>query len=442
MIGQLQETVQFRGTAFSLEKRYDIGNSSRILPPEQTLHKVKPYFSRIGLTRIANITGLDRVGLPVAISIRPNSYSLTQSSGKGISLEAALASAAMESIELYCAENIRQDRILGTYDKLRRDMAVVDVDDLYLSRYSLFRIDRPEEWLLGWDIIQQEEVAVPYHSVTLDFRVLNDLRCPASFTIDSNGLASGNHFLEALLAGLYEVIERDGVSCHTEAERYGWKKQRISLSDIDDETVQGVYGTLVAKGLVPVVLDCTSDIGVPVFEAYLYDAESNAVPISHGYGAHLDPATAITRALTEAVQARTLIVSGSRDDLFRDLYNAHRIRHRSMVSLVERNHADIPMRWKDQSSSSFEADILTILAMLQKARLKRVVVFDLSPGDVDISVVRVVVPGLEGYHFYGYNPRRRAKEFIAALRRRPDQLPGLTREVYQESTHLPAGGIL
>ncbi|HEX6288296.1 MAG TPA: YcaO-like family protein, partial [Herpetosiphonaceae bacterium] len=162
--------IRYRDYSYALHKRYTHGNSDRTLLPEETLDKIKPHFPSIGLTRLGNITGLDRAGIPVTVAIRPNSYSLTQSSGKGTSLIAALTSAAMESIELYCAENIRQKRMIASYSEVKTQFQTIDLHKIHFSRHSLFHVDRPEEWLIGWDIAQQREVAVPYHSVTLDFR--------------------------------------------------------------------------------------------------------------------------------------------------------------------------------------------------------------------------------------------------------------------------------
>jgi ribosomal protein S12 methylthiotransferase accessory factor len=426
--------VKFRGTSYQLPKRFDIGNSDRTMSPEDTFQNVRPAFSRVGLTRVGNITGLDRLGIPVTVAIRPNSYSLTQSSGKGTTLPAALTSAAMESLELYCAENVTQAVLHASYDEICHEYVALAVEDMYLSKYSLFHPKRAEEWLLGWDIMNDVEVAVPYHSVSVDFRVLNDASCPASFTMDSNGLASGNHFLEALISALHEVIERDGVSIHSELERHGQPKRRVDLDAFGSDTVLALARRLEEVGVLVAVLDCTTDIGIPIFEAFVYDVRSNTIALAHGYGAHLNPATAATRAITEAVQARTLIVSGARDDLFKDIYTAHRFRYRSNVGLLETNHIRVPMNHVDQSTSSFEDDVGVLLNALRGAGLNRVIVLDLSPDDVDISVLRVLVPGLEGYHYYGYNPRARARRYVSGLARQ-------VADPREDPTHMPAGGI-
>ncbi len=436
-------TINYRDKHYFLEKRYDIGNSNRTLLPEETLKKIKPYFKQIGLTRLGNITGLDRIGVPVTIAIRPNSYSLSQSSGKSTNLDAALVSAAMESIELYCAENIKQEIIRASYTQIQNDYKNINLEDLEYNKYSLFNINRPEDWILGWDIINQEEVAVPYHSVSLDFRVFNERTSPNSFIMSSNGLASGNHFLEAVISAIYEVIERDSTSCHIEAQLYGKKKNKIDLSTIANAEIQKLCQQLESKKLIVNVFDCTTDIEVPVFDAYLYDLESNDVSICHGYGAHLNPHIAIFRAITEAIQGRNIVISGSRDDLFKDTYNGNRLRYQSFIEKVETSKEPeaIKMSYSDQTTQTFNEDILLLINKLKKVGLNQVIVVDLSPPDIDISVVRVIIPGLESYHFPSYYPRRRAKKFVAENCDLALPISSRSKAISKkEMIHLAAGG--
>src|SRR5215469_14560882 len=83
------------------EKKGFWQGTHRSAPPAETLGRIRPHLARCGITRIANITGLDRIGIPVTLAIRPNGKTLSNSSGKGVSLDAAMVSAAMEGIELF-----------------------------------------------------------------------------------------------------------------------------------------------------------------------------------------------------------------------------------------------------------------------------------------------------------------------------------------------------
>jgi ribosomal protein S12 methylthiotransferase accessory factor YcaO len=73
---------------------------------DQTLKRVLRLAPVMGITRIANVTGLDQIGIPVVMVCRPNSRSVAVSQGKGIDLPSARASGLMEATELYHAETI------------------------------------------------------------------------------------------------------------------------------------------------------------------------------------------------------------------------------------------------------------------------------------------------------------------------------------------------
>src|SRR5258707_13775109 len=88
-----------------LAKRFWQG-THRMADPDETLARVRPHMARMGITRLGNITGLDRIGIPVAIAVRPNSRSVSVSQGKGLDLPQAMASALMEAAEGFHAEEI------------------------------------------------------------------------------------------------------------------------------------------------------------------------------------------------------------------------------------------------------------------------------------------------------------------------------------------------
>jgi ribosomal protein S12 methylthiotransferase accessory factor YcaO len=71
----------------------------RALAPDETLARVRHHASQMGITRLGNVTGLDLIGIPVAVAVRPNSRSVSVSQGKGLTLPQAMASALMEAVE-------------------------------------------------------------------------------------------------------------------------------------------------------------------------------------------------------------------------------------------------------------------------------------------------------------------------------------------------------
>src|SRR5262252_4561385 len=108
-------------------KAYRLG-THRAFTPEQTVARVRPLLARFGITRVANLTGLDRTGVPVVMVCRPNARSSAVFHGKGIDIAAAKASGLMESIETWHAEHMQLPLRLGSFNELHRTLALADVD--------------------------------------------------------------------------------------------------------------------------------------------------------------------------------------------------------------------------------------------------------------------------------------------------------------------------
>src|SRR2546423_12243572 len=66
-----------------------------------TFGRVSRFAPVMGITRVANVTGLDTIGIPVAMVCRPNSRSVAVSQGKGVDYLSAQVSGLMEASELY-----------------------------------------------------------------------------------------------------------------------------------------------------------------------------------------------------------------------------------------------------------------------------------------------------------------------------------------------------
>ncbi|MEZ4302620.1 MAG: YcaO-like family protein, partial [Polyangiaceae bacterium] len=99
----------------------------RAVPPEETLARFERLMPALGITRIADVTGLDHLGIPVVMVTRPNARSLSVAQGKGLSLAAAKASGLMEAIESYHAEHIHLPLRLATYRELCGAHRMIDV---------------------------------------------------------------------------------------------------------------------------------------------------------------------------------------------------------------------------------------------------------------------------------------------------------------------------
>lgn len=436
------QPIYFRGRPFSARKSFFEG-THRIQSPEQTWKQIAPLAPLIGVTRVANITGLDKIGIPVTISIRPGAYTLSTSSGKGLSLLAAQVSGLMESLEIFCAETASPAVLSFSYNELIKKHKAPSLTHLSYRPHSLFHPDLPEKWVLAWDLFGQEELAVPQQSITQDYRTRKHENFEFfSFRVDTNGLASGCHFLEAVASGIYELIERDAVSCHLALKEHSHQPlKRIRLDTIRFQSVLETLQKIERAGVQAILYDCTVDTEVPVFKASIYEKQvRHSTGVCEGYGAHLDPEVAMIRALTEAVQGRAIVISGSRDDIFMSQYDAMKKNDTAeVIQTIESNLASIDASsYASSASATLEEDIHILMGKLRNAGLSQLLVYDLSQENLKMSVVRVIIPGLEGYYSRNFAPGLRVKKFIS-------EAATSTREIskdQREGSHFPAGAIL
>ncbi|HEX8822900.1 MAG TPA: YcaO-like family protein [Archangium sp.] len=205
----------------------------RLVPPEATVARVQGLLPIMGITRVANVTGLDTIGIPVVMVIRPNARSLSVSQGKGGELASARASGLMEAIELYHAEHITHPLKLATFNELRFTHRMVDVTALPALSISQFHGHFRTLWIEGRSLFDEGSTWVPYELVHMDYT----LPLPSgsgSFLMSSSGLASGNHPLEAVNHALCELIERDATTLFRLSGEQARHRLRVDPATVDD----------------------------------------------------------------------------------------------------------------------------------------------------------------------------------------------------------------
>jgi ribosomal protein S12 methylthiotransferase accessory factor len=365
----------------------------RACTPEQTLERMRPHFHAAGITRLAEITGLDRIGICVAQCIRPDAIVLAVDSGKGATPAAAKCSAMMEGFERHVGETSHVPHFTATASSLGQSAET----RLPLLNGAAFNPNIPIRWGVAQGIKSGAAKHLPLAAIHLTARGPADEPLAASmFSCTSNGLSAGNTYAEAICGGLYEVIERDQVAIGMENPK---PVPRVDLDTITDSTLSGIVRRLRQADLMPVLFDCTSDIGVPTYTAYIYDTEERGVGFYRGYAAHLDPAVAQCRALCEAIQGRLVYIAGSRDDILHERYQAtkdsdtaHNLGRLLAVKDVVSSRAH-----PDRSGDTFEEDIDTLLSLLAAAGIPEPLVHEFTH-DYPCAVVRVIIPTLEGYY--------------------------------------------
>lgn len=396
-----------------LVKRFRAG-TDRIVSPDETLARVRPLLPAMGITRIANITGLDCIGIPVVMVCRPNSRSLAVSQGKGLDLAAARASGVMESIEFYHAERIQHPVKLASFEELRYSHRVADVDALPRIRSSRFHRDLPVLWIEGHDLLADESVWLPFEMLQLNM-TLPPPTGVGCFLGGSNGLASGNHRLEAISHAICEVVERDASTLFALLDDEQQAQRRIDLSTVDDESCRALLQRYERAGVDVAVWDITSDVGIPAFLCHVVDRTEDplrALYAAAGMGCHPSRQVALLRALTEAAQERLALIAGTRDDLFRSGYERARSldllrRHRSLLNRPAARNFDSSPHWE---AETFDEDVRWELERLQAVGIGQVLAVDLTRSEFGVPVVHIVIPGLEAASWVtDYAPGRRAR---------------------------------
>jgi len=401
-------------------KRFTRG-THRVSSPEETRARVLPLLAPLGITRVANVTGLDVIGIPVVAVYRPNSRSLSVAQGKGTTLAAAEVSGIMEALEFFHAENVSEPLLFGSYEQLRYGQELAPPAWLPKNEVGRFSPDFKLPWIRGVDLVAGEPRWVPYELVHTDFT----LPLPAGsgcFPMTSNGLASGNHLWEAVSHGLAEVIERDAATLFSLLAPGERAERKVDPDSVDDPDCRALLSAYERAGVQVAIFDMTSDTGVAVFRAVIADREldpSRPLGPSTGTGCHPCREIALSRALTEAAQARLTVIAGSRDDLPRERYDdaadltrLHRRRERVLGGAPRRSFLDVPTF----TSDSIGEDVAWQKDQLIAAGIRSVVVVDLTKPEFDVPVARVIVPELEpARDVPGWVPGPRAQ---AALARR------------------------
>jgi oxazoline/thiazoline synthase len=329
--------------------------------------------------------------------------------GKGSTAEQGEASALMEAIERYSGifqgDEIRATKrftdfqsgeailpnkvLLFSEAQFRRQhqAATPDPDDSPMP--APFDRSAKIEWSPVWSLRDKRFKYLPTSLLYFFYRG------PAAFHADSNGCAAGNTVEEAMVQGFLELVERD-------AYAIWWynrlQRPALDLGQFDDYYVRDLRNQFAESGRELWVLDVTSDLGVPTFVAMTHWVEDGKENIEFGSGAHFDTRIALLRALTELNQflAIGFMNGGKSDRSSLDGTTPFRLRDHPYLS-----PSDAP-----QVQSGFDSKFgrldsreqVTACVRLAKREGLEFLVLNQTLPDIEVPVVRVIVPGMR--HFY------------------------------------------
>jgi len=403
-----------------------IKGTYRVKDPVDTYDSNEEKLRTAGITRITEITHLDRVKIPVFSSIRPTAQSggVSVYAGKGATVEQARASAMMEGFERYSAEkqDIDQEKIsISAYNEIKNDSVLNPRDLLLPKSFENQNIEMQKlEWIEAEEIISESPILVPANAVFHPYIPNREIKpsAMAMFKGNTNGLASGNVIEEAVLHGIFEVVERDAWSIFELTKR---NKKQIDLDTIENETVNELVEKFTSQGIKIKLMDITADLKIPTIVASADDTVlKDAALLTLGVGTHLNPEIAAIRALSEVAQSRATQIHGTREDTVRADFmrkagyeNMKRTNKDYFVEEDEKiNLSDI----ENKITGSIKRDIEVSIEEVQKAGLDKVIYYDLTREEIGVNVARVIIPKAELYCLDEERLGNRALEYDRKVR--------------------------
>ncbi|MGI5380727.1 YcaO-like family protein [Streptomyces sp. CA-251387] len=362
----------------------------RACVPDGTWQALVPRLPHYGITRVADLTGLDYLCLPVCMAHRPNAHTLTASQGKGATHRLAAISAVMEAIELWHAE---QPAPVDTHAPAYAVPLDYPLDALPLripptglpELAALTRI--PQDWTMGTGLTTGRSLLAPTRVISRDAQ---PMWAPALWRSTSTGLACGNTHDEAVAHALFEVIERHAL--YVDEKGGGTLRTLIDPATVDDTYARSLIDRIHHSGATLELFIVDNTFGMPVCLAYLW---SEDYPVYFaGSGCHLDASIALSRAITEAAQSRLTNIAGTRDDL-----PSHADFFASPQPTPE------PLRqpmapWRTQlknypalTAATFADLVRTVATRLEKTAGFEPIAVTLSDPDAPLVAVKVVAPG-------------------------------------------------
>jgi oxazoline/thiazoline synthase len=423
----------------TLERRLRLRGTSgghRVATPEQTLASCEPLISPITgvIARAGVVPGKSHplrlvYGSSYFVSPAPGEVRDRRSAfsrpalGKGRTVAQARASAIAEALERYAAHwsgdeltlrasardlgqrALAPDRLLH-FSARQYDARLADGgDDPRHTAPLAYDPARTIAWTPAWSLRDHERRYLPASFVWNHMPVAADERVCA---FDPNGCAAGGCREEAILQGLFELVERDAVAL--------WWYNRLpcrglSLESFDDTYLTDVRAHYAALGWQLWALELPHDLMIPVVAAIAFHEHSGRFIV--GFGCHLDPRLALERAVTEAHQVFDPDPAQRAPWTLADL-DGHRFVWPDPQQPL-RTRAELRHETFDDLSQEVRSCVSRLAA-----RGLDTIVLDYTRPDLLLHTVRVVVPGLR--HFWRRLGPGRLYDVPVELGLRPEPL--------------------
>ncbi|MDB4338314.1 YcaO-like family protein [Synechococcus sp. AH-603-L18] len=363
----------------------------------EVLRLINELKNEIGVTRLADITELDNINIPVYCSYRPKAYLLQANSGKGYTHEAAKCSAMMEALEYSEFERFSEDKVVeyASYNQLK-DKKILTYDNLNVQTTPFYSNDTNLYWIELNNISTEETYLCPADMVYITNK--------SYIASNTNGLASGNNNEESLLHSMYEIIERDAYAQLLTKGKLDIRKKckRINMETINSSIITNMTEKINNANNLIYLMHLPSSINVYSFWCIILDNFSiNPVgSFNIGLGCHADPEIAAIRAITEAAQSRLVYIHGNREDIRHKLvFNKENGIPDNVYpffeSLNEHSFNELCGKESPCLKSTIKQSNKQIIAELKSAGYEDIYTHILRKEEKTFSVVKTIIPGMK-----------------------------------------------
>jgi ribosomal protein S12 methylthiotransferase accessory factor len=183
------ETCSYEYWLGHRQLKYSSSGVERSVRPNATIRRARAVLDTIGVTTVADVTDLDRVGIPNFMTVRPHDLGISYYSGKGTTRADAYAGALMEAVERHAGERYDGPIFESSYYNLRGEHACVDPLEIHVPMARDYSEHLLLEWVLGFDLMTRRPTFAPLNCVVSPYRPYSTM--PLFYT-STNGLASGN----------------------------------------------------------------------------------------------------------------------------------------------------------------------------------------------------------------------------------------------------------
>ena len=327
-------------------------------------------------------------------------------SGSGFTPTEAEIHTLMESVERYSSMSVDESRFIwATYNDVKHkainpiDLGLYndeqyDHDGFNCSRFSA---DSKIPWIMGQDLYSGNRVLIP-----ADFVHYPAIRDKPLVRDTSNGSASHTNITQAILNGLYEVIERD-------AFLIMWLN-KISMPILKIEKPPFCFSRSLKiikdYGMSVKLVNLTNDTSVPTVMAVCYNDKGEYPALVVGTASHINSQKAVQKALFEMEFGLIASLEEPRQNITNPnnisrmyehpIFYRNPSRHKNWDFMLSSNIMNRFPKFTDKFQDN-KSVLYRLVKLLHKLN-HRVVWVDTAPLDIrskGLTVVKVFVTGFQ-----------------------------------------------